>query len=174
MLYLYMSACVADGMKSRSLGRTWKQYVSRLLPGLIYFEKPVPAHSKYFSEQGGSDLPAPPLAVQTHLGTKQKMRLEGQGLHLQHICNLHRASPSFATVSDYFLTQINRRWPTPDMKKTCKNCCYTHRAHPQSLSSSTLPPKRKNPKRSLITYLYPASPFLLSFTLQNLPEIILE
>lgn len=86
MLHLYMSACVVDGMKSRSLGRTWKQYnISRLLPGLIYFEKPAPEYSKYFSEQAGSDLSAPPLAVQTRLDTKQKTRLKGPSFaaHLQ-------------------------------------------------------------------------------------------
>lgn len=165
MLHLYMSACVADVMKSRSLGRTWKQYnISRLLPGLIYLEKPAPEYSKYFSEQARSDLSAPPLAVQTHLDTNRRWH----GKDRAFICSTsaasyNRASPNFVSFSDFLLTQINRRWPTPDTNKTCKNYCY--RWYPQSLSSSILPPRTKYPRRTLITCLYPASPFLLSITL---------
>lgn len=121
MLYLYMSACVADGMKSRSLGRSWKQYNStRLLPGLIYFEKPAQTYSKYSL----SEL-IRPVCTTICCADTPKHQTENETERTGPSFAAHSAACSEQTpdlpVSDYFLTQINRKWPTPDIKKTCKN-----------------------------------------------------
>lgn len=94
---------------------------------------------------------------------KTEDETERTGHSLQHICSLSQASPSFASVSDWFLTQINRKWPTPDMKKICKNYCY--RRYPRCPSCPASCPQEETPRRSLITCLYPVSPFFLLFPL---------
>lgn len=72
-------------------GNDWKQYnVSSLLHGLIYSEKPVSAHPKYFSEQAESDLSAPPLVEQTHLETQNRSWncKDRPSFHVKHVWSL--------------------------------------------------------------------------------------